>query len=446
MSRRGTLSGCSSARYYEVEDRPDPTPPLAVRLAISWLTNALVLAVVAELLVDVTVKNFGSLLAATTVFGVLNTILKPLLRFVALPLAILTLGIAWFFVSMLMRDITDGIVGGLRDPRLLDRIAVFLPSRSPAASVQRRSVSAASSRCLRNSASSSESSSSSPSTFTVGVVSGTGEPGHLAQLLLQRVQLGHCGFSSVVPVGRESPLRRLPGPGRFRTPAGAGITDRRRVPTMDESRRAPERVGNVGTSLLEALADDAAVTEVVGIARRLPEHPMAKVEWRTADVAADDLRPLFDGADAVVHLAWAIQPSHDEAVMERTNVEGSRRVFAAVAAAGVPALVHASSVGAYSPGPKDEAVEESWATGGIVSSAYSRHKAAVERLLDADRAGERRASCSATAPRADLQGRGGERDPAPLPWPARPRLPGPAAADPGGAADAAADLSGGPQP
>ena len=141
--------------------------------------------------------------------------------------------------------------------------------------------------------------------------------------------------------------------------------------------------GNVGTSVLAALGEDPAVTEIVGIARRLPRHPMAKVEWRSADVADDDLTPHLDGADAVVHLAWAIQPSHDEATMERTNVEGSRRVFAAVAAAGVPALVYASSVGAYSPGPKDEPVAESWPTGGIPSSAYSRHKATVERLLDA---------------------------------------------------------------
>jgi UDP-glucose 4-epimerase len=141
--------------------------------------------------------------------------------------------------------------------------------------------------------------------------------------------------------------------------------------------------GNVGTSVLEALAADPAVTEIVGISRRLPDHEMPKVSWRAADVAADDLLPIFDGADAVVHLAWAIQPSHDEATMERTNVEGSRRVFTAVAAAGVPALVHASSVGVYSPGPKDEPVAESWPTGGIATSAYSRHKAAVERLLDA---------------------------------------------------------------
>ena len=50
--------------------------------------------------------------------------------------------------------------------------------------------------------------------------------------------------------------------------------------------------------------------------------------------------------------------------------------------AGVPALVHASSVGTYSPGPKDRLVDESWPTDGIPSSFYSRHKAEVERLLD----------------------------------------------------------------
>ena len=48
----------------------------------------------------------------------------------------------------------------------------------------------------------------------------------------------------------------------------------------------------------------------------------------------------------------------------------------------MPALVYASSVGAYSPGPKDRRVDESWPTAGIESSFYSRHKAEVERLLD----------------------------------------------------------------
>jgi nucleoside-diphosphate-sugar epimerase len=140
--------------------------------------------------------------------------------------------------------------------------------------------------------------------------------------------------------------------------------------------------GNAGTSLLSALADEPAVDSVLGIARRVPSLSLPKVEWTRADVSRDVLEPLFRGADAVVHLAWLIQPSRDGETLHATNVAGSRRVFEAVGAAGVPALVYASSVGAYSPGPKDRAVDEGWPTGGIPSSFYSRHKAEVERLLD----------------------------------------------------------------
>src|SRR3954454_18393479 len=88
-----------------------PAPPLLARLAISWLTNAIVLAAV-SLLPNVDVNSAGSLILAAAVFGVLNTILKPLLLFITLPLALLTLGIAWFFVALLMLDLTDAIVGG----------------------------------------------------------------------------------------------------------------------------------------------------------------------------------------------------------------------------------------------------------------------------------------------------------------------------------------------
>jgi UDP-glucose 4-epimerase len=141
--------------------------------------------------------------------------------------------------------------------------------------------------------------------------------------------------------------------------------------------------GNVGTSLLKALADDGAVDSIVGIARRLPGLEVAKTEWVDADIEHDDLTRLFRGADAVVHLAWRIQPSHDLNALWRTNVLGSGRVFRAVAEAGVPVLVYASSVGAYSPGPKDRLVDESWPTNGIPTSFYARHKSEVERRLDA---------------------------------------------------------------
>jgi nucleoside-diphosphate-sugar epimerase len=141
--------------------------------------------------------------------------------------------------------------------------------------------------------------------------------------------------------------------------------------------------GNVGTSLLYALSGDPEISSVLGVARRVPDLDLPKVTWTAAHIARDDLAPVFRGADAVVHLAWLIQPSRDEWVLYATNVTGSRRVFDGVARAGVPALVYASSVGAYSPGPKDRPVDESWPTEGIRSSFYSRHKAEVERMLDA---------------------------------------------------------------
>jgi putative membrane protein len=85
-----------------------------VRLGISWLTNALVLAIVAAVLSGVHVSDAGALLAAAAVFGILNTLLKPLLRLVTIPLALLTFGIAWFFVSMLMLLLTKAIVSGFQ--------------------------------------------------------------------------------------------------------------------------------------------------------------------------------------------------------------------------------------------------------------------------------------------------------------------------------------------
>lgn len=141
--------------------------------------------------------------------------------------------------------------------------------------------------------------------------------------------------------------------------------------------------GNVGTAVLRALQRDPAVEEIVGIARRRPAGAAPqKVRWVTADVARDALAPLFVGADVVIHLAWLIQPSRDEATMKTVNVEGTRRVLAACAEARVGRVVYASSIGAYRAAPKDTRTPETWPTDGIATSVYSRQKAATERLLD----------------------------------------------------------------
>lgn len=139
--------------------------------------------------------------------------------------------------------------------------------------------------------------------------------------------------------------------------------------------------GNVGTALLAALGEAPQVEEIVGLARRRPDGERPKTRWVAADVGRDDLTDAFHGADAVVHLAWRIQPSRRPDELWRTNVAGSEAVARAALAAGA-ALVHASSVGVYSPGPKDRLVPESWPREGVATSLYSRHKVAVERILD----------------------------------------------------------------
>ena len=147
--------------------------------------------------------------------------------------------------------------------------------------------------------------------------------------------------------------------------------------------------GNIGTAVLRRLRESLAVTDVVGVARRQPDaraEPYRGVDWRAVDVSqpgvAPELASILDGADAVVHLAWLLQPNHRERELWATNVDGLRRVLAGAAAAKVPHVVVVSSVGAYSRGPKHTRVDESWPTGGIHTSHYSRHKAVDERLLD----------------------------------------------------------------
>lgn len=141
--------------------------------------------------------------------------------------------------------------------------------------------------------------------------------------------------------------------------------------------------GNVGTSVVQALAADAEITEIVGIARRPTTWPVAKTTWHALDVSRDDLAAAFAGARAVIHLAWLFQPTRQPLVTWDNNVLGSIRVFEAAAAAGAEALVHASSVGAYSPGPAGGGrVDESWPTHSTPTAAYGREKAYLERVLD----------------------------------------------------------------
>jgi nucleoside-diphosphate-sugar epimerase len=127
--------------------------------------------------------------------------------------------------------------------------------------------------------------------------------------------------------------------------------------------------------------------DVVALARRIPAYAAVDgPRWISIDLSSRDcghlLRQAVGGADAVVHLAWGFQPSHQVSYLEAVGVGGTQQVLDASAAMGVGQVVHMSSVGAYSPKRGAGAVDEKWPVDGVPSSSYSRHKAAAERLLD----------------------------------------------------------------
>jgi len=146
--------------------------------------------------------------------------------------------------------------------------------------------------------------------------------------------------------------------------------------------------GNVGQAVVRALT--AAGHRVTGLCRRPPTPGSVpgedRVAWRAVDLTDDGalpvLRATFARADAVVHLAWGFQPSHRLDLLEELGVGGTRRVAQTALEAGVPHLVHMSSVGVYSPRTSDEPVDETYPREGVPTSPYSCHKAAAEHLLD----------------------------------------------------------------
>jgi UDP-glucose 4-epimerase len=158
-------------------------------------------------------------------------------------------------------------------------------------------------------------------------------------------------------------------------------------------RRAPARLtvavtgptGDIGRALMRALERSRDVGAIRAMARR--ELDPAAEGWRKTTYLQGDVLDraavdaLVAGADAVIHLAFAIMGAGgDEG--HRVNLDGSRNVFAATVAAGVPRLVYTSSVAAYGFHPDNPPLlSEDLPPRGTDAHAYSAEKAQVERLL-----------------------------------------------------------------
>jgi putative membrane protein len=76
----------------------------------SWIANAIALVAVIAIFQKITIGGVGSLLEAALVFGLLNSLVKPILKLITLPLAVITLRLIWFFISALMLKLTALII------------------------------------------------------------------------------------------------------------------------------------------------------------------------------------------------------------------------------------------------------------------------------------------------------------------------------------------------
>ena len=82
-------------------------------LILKWLCSAAALLAVAYLYPGVTVSSFTSALVAAAVLGALNTVVRPLLVLLTLPVTLVTVGLFLFVINALMFWAAAGLVSGL---------------------------------------------------------------------------------------------------------------------------------------------------------------------------------------------------------------------------------------------------------------------------------------------------------------------------------------------
>lgn len=142
--------------------------------------------------------------------------------------------------------------------------------------------------------------------------------------------------------------------------------------------------GEIGKPFVAALERLPEVERVIGMARRPFDpavHGWSKVEYRQGDILdRESVEALVEGADVVAHLAFVIVAG--SGASREINLNGSRNVFEATAAAGAKRLVYTSSVAAYGFHAGAPALlTEEVPVRGTDRHPYSAHKAAVEALL-----------------------------------------------------------------
>ncbi len=142
--------------------------------------------------------------------------------------------------------------------------------------------------------------------------------------------------------------------------------------------------GYIGGRLTEILVGRDETELIVNVDVRAPAVPWPKVEFVQGDVRdRERIRGLLADReiDAIVHLAFVLNPIHDEARMYDIDVNGTAAVLEAASAAGTGQVLVASSATAYGAWPDSpRPIAEDQPVRGAPDFSYARDKAEIDRL------------------------------------------------------------------
>jgi len=141
--------------------------------------------------------------------------------------------------------------------------------------------------------------------------------------------------------------------------------------------------GYIGRALCRALDRTPWCARIDGLDVRAPQDRIDKLRFRRLDINDPGLGDHLAACapDVVVHLAFVVDPLHDEALMRRINVDGTRRLLEATARAKTPQVMVASSGTAYGAWPDNPVpLQESDPIRPHPTFQYAREKAELEGL------------------------------------------------------------------
>jgi nucleoside-diphosphate-sugar epimerase len=140
--------------------------------------------------------------------------------------------------------------------------------------------------------------------------------------------------------------------------------------------------GYIGGRLVEHLQADDRVERILGFDLHPPAVEASKLVFDEIDIRSPALAARLTGVDAVVHLAFIMDPIQDEATMRDVNVTGSQNVFTCAGKAEVKKVVYTSSATVYGAHPdNDVPLTEKSPLRANLDFNYPAHKLEVEYIV-----------------------------------------------------------------